>query len=172
MQNNLPESIKRRIEDEAETKAEAVKKSIDGNGVEFEYYHDGIKQGYEFGASAVLSKPGDYGLAGVWVKASDMAAKTHDFVTVYARYKDEIVSSGYFVRNGELFICHCENYPIESSQFNDLYIWDESYTPSDRVVQLEQALREIAEIISPFQDYKSIYRAWGIATNALKQLQQ
>jgi hypothetical protein len=168
MQNNLPESIKKRIEDEAEKpyrQREQEMKEHHRSVFKLEYV-EGYTDGYENAAEAILSKPGEYGLAGAWSKASDMAAKTHDFVTVYARYKDEIVSSGYFVRNGELFMCHCENYPIESSQFNDLYIWDESATPSDRVGQLEQALKLIQQMTEGKSATQAIHQ---VAANALNQ---
>jgi hypothetical protein len=160
----LPEHLLKKIQDEATDYAFGKEYNNDPYDNAYTSYIDGM--------AAAISNPGAYGLAGRWVKASDMAAKTADFITVVARYKDEIFSSGYFVRNGELFICHCDNYPIESSQFHELYIWDESAPPVDKVGELVKALDEIAVTAQTSYDMTAAQLVGvilKIATNALKQ---
>lgn len=53
--NTPPDTIKKRIEDEAE----AVVKRMDSHSWD---YHQGIRQGYTAAAEAILSKPEEYNL--------------------------------------------------------------------------------------------------------------
>jgi hypothetical protein len=71
--NTLPESIKKRIEDEAEAATREREKTMkEAKRIPFSSeYCDGWADGYEEAANKIIGNPGDYGLAGAWQCAYD-----------------------------------------------------------------------------------------------------
>jgi hypothetical protein len=129
--------------------------------------------GFEDGATWVLDKQLLFSPAGVWRRASEVAGSIQEYKPVYARLiKDEIVSSGFFTRGSEIFICHCDDYPIDSTRFGELEIFCEQPSPAP-VEALREALEKIAE--SNKHDSELHRRGYKdkclvcIATEALKQ---
>lgn len=148
--NTLPESIKKRILNEAvkstEAEKEALKKAGERTG-EYRQYLEGYEVGYAAAAEAILSKPGDYGLAGKRKVEADLLWELiKDWQDARDDDNEEYLSKERFSFSD-----------IES----DLYDWlkkvderePESSTPSSRVQQLEQAA-EILEELCHLKDYK------------------
>jgi hypothetical protein len=142
--NTLPESITKKIEDEAEKpcrQREQELKAHHKSSLKLEYV-EGYADGYENAAEAILSKPGDYGLAGSWVKGIDRSPLDMANKEMPIRWKnnggDWIYGVGDFV--GYFRDNHRGTLDTIKQEVEYLH---ESTTPSDRVQQLEQALREI-----------------------------
>lgn len=83
MQNTLPESIKAKISKEAQSAAD---KKVYENGDD---PYMGYREGYEAGLTAAISNPGEWNLAGVWVKAAERLPEPGRDVIVRWWYQDE-----------------------------------------------------------------------------------
>lgn len=180
--NNLPESIKKKIEDEAVAKTAFEQLKMAGFPEGYSDYHcKGYKQGYTAAATNILSHPQEWRLSGVWVKGSERLPDEEWYGPIRYRYDERYKIWEYDSCGSREIQNNIENYP-------DVEWLDDSAAPSDRVQQLEQALKIIAEWRLPetgkFWDeektrpmsYESEYGSNGareymkaIATNALKQ---
>jgi hypothetical protein len=171
MMNNLSESLKKKISDEAE----AVVKKMDSHTLD---YHQGIRHGYTAAATAILSHPGDYGLAGVWVPITKETLPPDDSGEDYPK-EYLIRCKGDDPRSGWVVVCYrtAEQMLYAASQFDYAEYLLESAT-SDRVGELEQALKTILEWVndSGLKDVAlddkpgmALYHIKWLATNALKQ---
>jgi hypothetical protein len=180
-QNTLPESIKKRINDEADSHVEQVKKSLDGSSIDMEYYHDGIKIGYTAAAEQILTNPGAWGMPDKKKIETDLL---WELIQDWQDARDS---------NDEEYLSK-ERFSFSDIEV-DLYDWlkkadeRESAPPSlpqqelvDRVQQLEQAA-EILEELCHLKDYKdsegkdAYYteeqpKLWAKAKEFLKQYKQ
>jgi hypothetical protein len=136
MSHTLPESIRKKIQDEAE----AIYPFTEPSGPLFTINE--LKQlardGYTAAAEQILSHPEDYGLSGIWVQGSDRVPEHQQYRFIKI---DGVKAIGKWSFNHKVFINEVGDF-----FYKERVEWlDESPTPSSRVAQLEQALREIVK---------------------------
>jgi hypothetical protein len=81
MKNNLSESIKKKISDEAEAASREREKTMkEAKRIPYSSeYCDGWADGYEEAANKIMGNPGDYGLAGVlWIPVEEISQDMKD----------------------------------------------------------------------------------------------
>jgi hypothetical protein len=166
--NNLPESVKTKIRDEAM----AFEKKQYNSRIENGYSeYDATKnaaieaKGYTAAAEQILTNPGAWGMAAHTYKMPDAIKREDVLADLVKKYQPDINSGrSEFVLAFRL--CHDwlrEDY--EKQQSAPL----PQQELVDRVQRLEQALREIRELPIPMRDSCDWYHAViKIATNALK----
>jgi hypothetical protein len=163
----IPDNLQTRIQKEAEA---AVKKIEHIRAFTNDQCY---VKGYEVGATAVVSDPGAYGLAGSWVRASERLPNQEWYGPIRHCYDEKHKVWEYDSCSLRQMECNIENFPdvewlSESPSPNPSVTESDEQREKDRLVGALEKIAEMKREAGETSDTYAFNRCWHIATEALK----